>query len=157
MQRYGTGTRCVVVELDDFGIGFCDAHPCKAAHVVQSRSLKQSTQCLILQHALNHRSPDAKLTRMLRTCREAAVKRCSASPLQRCSTNSHQSELQAADAVKTGAEHLGQVLHTTGVYDRPRVLRLCTQKLKRTAHAWLSTPKWHLRGHALSCKPGRGV
>ncbi|CAE7435215.1 brm [Symbiodinium natans] len=23
------GSRCVVVELDDFGIGFCDAHPCK--------------------------------------------------------------------------------------------------------------------------------
>ncbi|CAE7213551.1 Smarca2 [Symbiodinium necroappetens] len=53
-----TGTRCVVVELDDFGIGFCDAHPCKGG------------------------------------CRQA---------LQRFS--------------------VAEVLHTTGVYDRPRVLR----------------------------------
>ncbi|CAE7719436.1 Iswi [Symbiodinium sp. CCMP2456] len=53
-----TGTRCVVVELDDFGIGFCDAHPCKGG------------------------------------CRQA---------LQRFS--------------------VAEVLHTTGVYDRPRILR----------------------------------
>lgn len=53
-----TGTRCVVVELDDFGIGFCDAHPCKGG------------------------------------CRQA---------LQRFS--------------------VAEVLHTTGVYDRPWVLR----------------------------------
>ncbi|OLP87905.1 SWI/SNF chromatin-remodeling complex subunit snf22 [Symbiodinium microadriaticum] len=53
-----TGTRCVVVELDDFGIGFCDAHPCKGG------------------------------------CRQA---------LQRF--------------------FVAEVLHTTGVYDRPWVLR----------------------------------
>eukprot|EP00439_Symbiodinium_sp_Y106_P012914 s4321_g1.t2 len=58
MLAMATGTRCVVVELDDFGIGFCDAHPCKGG------------------------------------CRQA---------LQRFS--------------------VAEVLHTTGVYDRPRVLR----------------------------------
>ena len=54
---HGKGTRCVVVELDDFGIGFCDAHPCKAAHVVQSRSLKQTHGAGSCSRAIVHPTP----------------------------------------------------------------------------------------------------